>query len=126
MSKKNLPIVTVKLDKIVGGGQTLGTMEDGCKIFVWGGLPGETVNVQLTNKKSKFAEGIVNEVVKPSNERIQPSDEKSYLSTSPWQIMNFESEQRYKTELINEAFELHNIVLSKPIEVYSDGNQYEY
>src|SRR5680860_1709751 len=126
MSKKNLPIVTVKLDKIVGGGQTLGTMEDGCKIFVWGGLPGETVNVQLTKKKSKFAEGIVVKVTEPSIERIQPRDEETYLSTSPWQIMDFESEQHYKAELIKEAFELHNIVLPEPIEVYSDDKQYEY
>jgi len=126
MSKKILPIVTVKLDKIVGGGQTLGTLDDGCKIFVWGGLPGETVSVQLTKKKSKFAEGIVVEVINPSNERVQPRDEETYLSTSPWQIMDFESEQRYKAELIKEAFKLHNMVLPESIEVYSDGNQYEY
>jgi len=126
MTKKSLPIVTVKLDKIVGGGQTLGTLDDGCKIFVWGGLPGETVSVQLTKKKSKFAEGVVVEVINPSKERVQPRDEESYLSTSPWQIMDFESEQRYKAELISEAFELHNMVLPMPIEVFSDGNQYEY
>jgi len=126
MTKKSLPIVSVKLDKIVGGGQTLGTLEDGCKIFVWGGLPGETVNVQLTKKKSKFAEGIVVEIINPSNERVQPRDKETYLSTSPWQIMDFESEQKYKAELIKEAFELHNIILPKPIEVYSDDKQYEY
>lgn len=126
MSKKILPIVSVKLDKIVGGGQALGTLDDGCKIFVWGGLPCETVNVQLTKKKSKFAEGVVTEVIKPSSERVQPRDEGSYLSTSPWQIMNFESEQRYKANLILEAFELHNVILPEPIEIYTDGNQYEY
>ena len=32
---------TLKLDVIVGGGQALGTLEDGRKAFVWGGLPGE-------------------------------------------------------------------------------------
>ena len=51
MTKKNLPIVTVKLDKIVGGGQALATETSGRKLFVWGGLPGETVEVQLTKKK---------------------------------------------------------------------------
>jgi 23S rRNA (uracil1939-C5)-methyltransferase len=126
MSKKIFPIVSVKLDKIVGGGQTLGTLDDGCKIFVWGGLPGETVNVQITKKKSKLAEGVVVEVIKPSSERINPRDEGSYLSTSPWQIMNFEVEQHYKAALIEEAFELHDIVLPEPIGIYSDGKQYEY
>ena len=59
MRKQDLPIVTVTLEKIVGGGQALATMDDGRKLFVWGGLPGETVEVQLTKKKSRMAEGIV-------------------------------------------------------------------
>lgn len=126
MSKKSFPVATVKLDRIVGGGQAMGTLEDGRKIFVWGGLPGETVNVQITKKKSKLAEGIVVEVIEQSPERVEPRDTDSYLSTSPWQIMNFESEQKYKAELIKEAFELHGVNLPNTIEIYSDGQQYEY
>ena len=126
VSKKPLPIVSVKLDKIVGGGQALGTLEDGQKLFVWGGLPGETVEVQLTKRKSSFAEGIVIDVKQPSPDRVEPRDPDSYLSTSPWQNMKFESEQHYKAALIEEAFELHDIVLPDPIEVYSDGNQWNY
>ena len=126
MKNKTLPIVNVTLEKIVSGGQTIGTFDDGCKIFVWGGLPGENVNVQLTKKKSKLAEGIVTEVIKPSKVRIEPLDKESYLSTSPWQIMDFSSEKHYKSALIEEAFELHSIVLPNPIEVYSDEKEYEY
>ena len=36
---------TITLEKIVGGGQALGTLADGRKAFVWGGLPGETVTL---------------------------------------------------------------------------------
>ncbi len=126
MSKKTYPVVTVKLEKIVGGGQALGTLDDGRKIFVWGGLPGETVEVQITKKKSKMAEGTVVKVIKPSADRLEPRDVESYLSTSPWQIMNFEAEQHYKAALIEEAFELHNIVLPNPIEIYSDEREYGY
>jgi 23S rRNA (uracil1939-C5)-methyltransferase len=126
MSKKVLPIVNVTLDKIVGGGQALGTLEGGRKMFVWGGLPGETVEVQMTKKKSNLAEGVVVEVITPSKERISPADENSYLSTSPWQIMSFDSEQHYKSALIEEAFELHDIVLPEPIEIYTDGKEFEY
>jgi 23S rRNA (uracil1939-C5)-methyltransferase len=126
MIKKPLPVVSVKLDKIVGGGQALGTLEGGRKLFVWGGLPGEQVQVQLTKKKSNLAEGVVIEVNTPSAERVIPKDEDSYLSTSPWQIMNFDAEEHYKSALIEEAFELHDIVLPENIEVYSDGKQYEY
>ncbi|MFZ2836254.1 23S rRNA (uracil-C(5))-methyltransferase RlmCD [compost metagenome] len=126
MSKKVFPIVELTLDKIVGGGQALGSLDYGKKAFVWGGLPGEKVNVQLTKKKSSFVEGIVTEVIEPSDERVTPVDETSYLSTSPWQIMKFEAEQHYKAALIEEAFELHDIVLPNPIEVYSDNQEYGY
>lgn len=126
MSKKKFPIVEVTLDRIVGGGQTIATMESGKKLFVWGGLPGETVNVQVTKKRSSLAEGVVTEVIEPSTERIAPRDPDSYLSTSPWQIMGFDSESHYKSALIEEAFELHDIVLPSAITVWSDGVEYGY
>jgi 23S rRNA (uracil1939-C5)-methyltransferase len=126
MSKKVLPIVQVTLDKIIGGGQSLGTLESGKKVFAWGGLPGEKVEIQVTKKKSSFVEGIVIDVIEPSKERVTPTDEDSYLSTSPWQIMSFDTEQHYKAALIEEAFELHDIVLPEPITVYTDGKEYEY
>jgi 23S rRNA (uracil1939-C5)-methyltransferase len=116
----------IKLERIVGGGQTIGTLENGRKVFVWGGLPSETVRVLQTKRKSRFSEAFVQEVITPSKERITPRDAISYLSTSPWQIMTFEAEQNYKAGLIREAFDLHDQKLPETIEVFSDGKQYEY
>lgn len=121
-----MEITEVKLDKIVGGGQAIGTLDSGQKIFVWGGLPGETVNVRVTKKKSKLIEGIVTDVLSPSPNRIEPIDHESYLSTSPWQIINFQFEQQQKAELIDQAFELHNINLPSSSSVSTDSNQFNY
>lgn len=126
MSKKPLPLIHVTLDRIIGGGQSIGTLESGKKALLWGGLPGETVTAQITRKKSSFVEGYVTEVEKASPERIEPRDPGSYLSTSPWQIMKFEAESHYKSALIEEAFELHDIVLPAPITVWSDDIEYGY
>ncbi|MDB5162966.1 MAG: putative methyltransferase [Candidatus Saccharibacteria bacterium] len=123
---RQLPIVPAKFDKIVGGGQALATLEDGKKLFAWGALPDEEANVQLTKKKSRLVEGYVTEVLKPSKDRVEPRDLDSYLSTSPWQIMTMEAEQHYKAALIVEAFELHSVVLPNPVEVYTNGREYEY
>jgi 23S rRNA (uracil1939-C5)-methyltransferase len=117
---------TLTLEKIVGGGQTLGSLDYGKKAFVWGGLPGEKVEIEVTKKKSSFLEGIVTEVIEPSKERIEPIDGESYLSTSPWQIMAFTAEQHYKAALIEEAFELHDIVVPEPIDVYTDNHELAY
>ncbi len=120
------PVVRTTLDRIVGGGQSLGEHPDGRKLFVWGGLPGEVVDVQIIKKRSKLAEGRVVEVITSSHERVEPKDPQSYLSTSPWQIMATESELHYKAALIEEAFELHDIVLPKAIEVRGDDRRYNY
>lgn len=114
------------LEKIVGGGQALGTLSDGRECFVWGGLPNETVTFRVTKKKAHFVEGSVTEVLHASPERITPRDADSYLSTSPWQIMTFSAEQRYKAALIEEAFKLHAIVLPHKINVYTDGREFQY
>ena len=117
---------TLRLEKIVGGGQAIGTLDDGRKAFVWGGLPKELVTIRVTKKKSHFVEGIVTEIIEKSPERITPKDENSYLSTSPWQIMPMSSEQSHKVSLIEEAFLLHNITLPEKIEVFSDGVEFNY
>jgi 23S rRNA (uracil1939-C5)-methyltransferase len=126
VAKSEQPLIEVRLEKIVGGGQALGTMPDGRKLFVWGGLPGELANIRLTKKKNSYAEGVVTEVPEPSPERILPRDPVSFLSTSPWQIMAFDAEQRYKASLIQDAFELHHVSLPSPVTVFTDGRQYEY
>jgi len=123
---KRQPLETIQLDKIVGGGQALGTLADGRKCFVWGGLPGELVTIRLTKKKSHFVEGVVTEVIEPSPERITPRDPDSYLSTSPWQIMPLEIEQAYKRQLIGDAFTLHNVTLPAAIDIYCDNIAYGY
>ena len=123
---KRQPLETIHLDKIVGGGQTLGTLADGRKCFVWGGLPGETVTVRITKKKSYLVEAVVEEVISPSPDRIQPRDPDSYLSTSPWQIMPLEIEQTYKRQLIDDAFTLHNVALPAAIDIYCNNVAYGY
>ena len=117
---------TLRLEKIVGGGQAIGTLDDGRKAFVWGGLPKELVTIRVTKKKSHFVEGVATEIIEKSPERITPKDENSYLSTSPWQIMPMSSEQSHKASLIKEAFLLHNITLPEKIEIFSDGVEFNY
>lgn len=126
MSKKPLAQVTVTLDRVIGGGQSIGTLDTGIKCLVWGGLPGETVTVQPTKKKSSLIEGYVVEVIKASSERVVPRDDGSFLSTSPWQIVRFETENSLKSLLIKEAFDLHKIRLPNPVDVWTDGRDYEY
>lgn len=115
----------VKLEKLVPGGQALGVMDDGKKIFVWGGLPGEDVEVEVTKSKKSYSEGLVTKVYKANPNRIESKDE-CYLSTSPWQIMNYDYELEQKSELIYESFKQNGIELGDKVEVITDGKEFEY
>lgn len=114
----------IKLGDIVPGGQTIGQLADGRKVFVWGGLPGELVEVQLTKLKRSYAEAVAISVIEPSPQRIEPMDE-CYLSTSPWQIMSPDTELHYKSSLVAETFSQHGLELPE-VPIQGDGKFYHY
>lgn len=115
----------IQIEKIIPGGEALGTLPDGKKIFFWGALPGETVvEYQTTKKKSNFEEAIATKIENPSKHRVVPKDD-CYLSTSPWQIMDYDYELQLKAELVVEIFREHQIAIEKP-EVVTDGKDYFY
>ena len=122
---RKIKFETVKFNKITPGGQALGELESGKKIFAWGVLPGETAEVQITKSKKSFAEGFAAEILEKSPNRIEPRDVESFLSTSPWQIFDFDFEQKTKQELIAESFRQEKIALNQE-EIYSDGEIFEY
>lgn len=94
----------VKIDRLVPGGQGIGTREDGIKGFFWNALPGEIVSeYYITKKKSHYFEAIAIMVKNASPHRVTPKDER-FLSTSPWQIMDYEYELEQKSELLAEVF----------------------
>ncbi|OGL31351.1 hypothetical protein A3F37_03240 [Candidatus Saccharibacteria bacterium RIFCSPHIGHO2_12_FULL_41_12] len=101
----------VRINKLIQGGQALGVLQSGKKIFVWGGLPTELVEVRLTRSKNSYAEGIVQNVLEPSSHRIEAKEPESYLSTSPWQIMDYNYETFSKKALVIDAAVQHNITL---------------
>ncbi len=115
----------IKVDKIIPGGQALGTVEDGRKIFFWNALPGETVTeYEITKKKSHYLEAIATKIDSLSEFRVNPKDE-CFLSTSPWQIIDWDYENQLKSDLVVEIFREHHIDIDRP-EVITDNNPYHY
>ena len=53
--------------------QGVGRLSDGRAVFVPGALPGETVDIEVTQDKGRFCEASLVEVVKPSPDRIAPT-----------------------------------------------------
>lgn len=115
----------IKIEKIIPGGEALGTMADGKKIFFWNALPSETVTeYEITKNKSHFINAIATKIENPSPFRIEPKDS-CFLSTSPWQIMKYDYELKLKQELVVEIFREHQIDIEAP-EVMTDNKDFFY
>ncbi|MBR3270026.1 class I SAM-dependent RNA methyltransferase [Candidatus Saccharibacteria bacterium] len=115
----------IKVEKFIPGGQALGTNSDGKKIFFWNALPGEIIlEYEITKNKSSYAEAIATSISSPSKYRVEPKDE-CFLSTSPWQILDYNYELEQKSLLVQEIFREHNINIEPP-EVITDGKDYQY
>ena len=115
----------VHVDKVIPGGQSLGTLEEGRKIFFWNALPGEDVSeYEIVKKKSHYYEAIATKIENPSKFRTNPKDS-CFLSTSPWQIIDWDYENQLKTELVVEIFREHQIDITRP-HIFTDNNPYYY
>jgi 23S rRNA (uracil1939-C5)-methyltransferase len=102
MGDKNIIVTT---EKMVYGGQALATLPDGKKCFVWGALDDEKVEIQITRNKKDWCEGVVSAVINESPNRITPNDPLTYMSTSPWQNIDYEYEAKLKDSILKELFE---------------------
>ncbi len=123
------------IEKLVPGGQGLARITDensphnGKVAFLWNALPGEMVSeYEITKKKSHYIEGIATKIEASSPHRLEPKDT-CYLSTSPWQILDFEYELEQKRLLIIESLSQAHISLPEQVEVeptVTDGVEWNY
>jgi 23S rRNA (uracil1939-C5)-methyltransferase len=116
----------VKIEKLVFGGQALGHTPEGKTAFVWNALPGETVSVEVTKEKKNMLEGIATTITSPVSQRIQPR-ESHYLSSSPWQILNWEEEMHWKQVIAQETYHGIGHVNPPNLKIIGDEkNQFAY
>ena len=64
--------LTLRIEKMVQGGEGMARLEDGHVCFVAGALPGELCKVRLTFQKKDFTKGRVVEVLEASPDRVKP------------------------------------------------------
>ncbi|MFA6105831.1 MAG: TRAM domain-containing protein [Patescibacteria group bacterium] len=114
----------VKIEKLVFGGQGL-ARSDGQVIFVWGGLPGEEVEIKVLKKKKNFVEGVVINVLSASPDRVKPAEE-HFLSCSPWQTIGFEKENEWKKTIAEETYSRLAGIKDLNLEIVSGTEEYGY
>jgi len=92
----------ITIEKLIFGGQGFARVDNHVYV-VWNALPGETVEVRITKRKKDYIEAIATNIITPSPNRIEPRDT-HFLSTSPWQIMSYDTENEWKQKIAHETY----------------------
>ena len=91
--------LTLTVDTLAYGGAGVARHE-GYVVFVQGGIPGDTVRVEVGKAKRAYAEARVLELITPSPDRIEPL---AQHPGAPWQVIPYARQLEIKTEQVNDA-----------------------
>lgn len=117
-SKKPRPPIDVELGQFCFTGQVEGHTETR-RVLAWGGLPGEHVLVRERKRKRGTSIGVVEEIFRPSPDRVPPLED-HYICSSPWQVLNPERENEIKHDLVRDWFSQEHGIELPDFEVVGD------
>lgn len=102
MGRKKLDIIleNVKIEAVAAEGKSLAHV-DGTVVFVEFAVPGDIVNVKVTKKKKNYMEGFILEIVKPSEDRLQPFCEHfGICGGCRWQPLPYDMQLKAKQQQV--------------------------
>jgi 23S rRNA (uracil1939-C5)-methyltransferase len=117
-------MIECTIEKLVFGGQGMGR-HNGKVVLAWNALPGERVSVEVQKEKKSFITGIAEKILESSPHRVDPQ-EAHHLSCSPWQILSFEEENKWKGIIAKEQFRQFAHLNLENTDVVYDERQYRY
>ena len=135
------PIFEITLEKPTYGGEAMGRLPDGRAVFVPFGLPGELVQIRLTQQKQNYARGELIEIKKASEERITAKC-KHYYSPLPimgegagvracggchYQHLPYSKQLEIKTEILRDQLQRIGKIENPPISsMVASPNEWNY
>ena len=102
MGRKKLDLLleNVKIEAVAAEGKSLAHV-DGTVVFVEFAVPGDIVNVKVTKKKKNYMEGFILEIVKPSEDRLQPFCEHfGICGGCRWQPLPYDMQLKAKQQQV--------------------------
>jgi 23S rRNA (uracil1939-C5)-methyltransferase len=124
----------LEIDTLAYGGRGV-ARADGYVVFAEGALPGDRVRARLTKSKRGYGEAHVVELLRPSEDRIEPActHEGELCPGAPWQQLPYELQLGHKRDQVADAlvrigrlegFELEEI--EPAVEQWRYRNKLEY
>lgn len=96
-------------------------------VFVKNGLPGDKLRIEITNVKKTFAMAKILEIVKPSDERVDPYC-RYFDVCGGCQIMDqdYPAQLKFKEQKVRELFKKFAEIPNLEIETVSHGKEFHY
>lgn len=103
MSRKKVDLLleNVLVESVAAEGKAIAHCEDGTVLFIEFAVPGDVVNVRVTKKKKNYMEGFITEIVKPSENRLEPFCEHfGICGGCKWQPLPYEMQLQAKQKQV--------------------------
>lgn len=96
---------TVRVEKLVAGGDALAHLADGRVVFVEGALPGETAVVDIRTSKRDFVRGVALSISEPSSLRVEAPCPRLVAGCGGcgWQHALPAAQLQWKTDIVAES-----------------------
>ena len=106
---------------------------DGREIHILGAVPGDILDIEIYKRVKDIYYADVLDVKVPSKCRVEPKEGEVYMSTSPWQIFDFNCENKFKKYFVKKFFKEHadteldsEIFFPEGFDIYGYRNKIEY
>ena len=88
---------TVAIERMTYGPQALGHLPNGKTVFVEGGAPGDTAEIELVEERESYARGVVKKLLEASDQRVAPASPIDLAcGTAPWQHLSYDAQLEAK------------------------------
>jgi 23S rRNA (uracil1939-C5)-methyltransferase len=102
--KKNFVLENLEVVDISTEGKAIAKHE-GLVVFIEGAVPGDVVDVMVHRKKNSFAEGKVHQIIKLSEQRVNPVCEHfGTCGGCKWQNLSYKTQLEFKQKYVFDAF----------------------
>ena len=97
-------MITLDIQRLAYGGDAIAHLDDGRTVFVTGGVPGDTVEAEITEDRGRFVRAKVVNVVTPSPERVDsPCPYFGVCGGCSWQHISYPAQLSAKRSMVVDA-----------------------
>ncbi len=127
MRRKKLPVMfELEVVGYAAGGKSI-AKKDGKVIFIEGAVPGDVVDVKIIKNKKDWAEGIVQHLHRPSQDRVAPFCKHfGVCGGCKWQMLPYEKQVMYKQEEVEQHLKRIGKVSIPPIQEIAAASETTY